>query len=194
MIPETLRLADYGLGHDERAEHPQPVASRLGPRFYDWQLVQSADESWRECHLHARNLLGAHEYALLLAELIERRAADGEDYLDLSDGRVHAQAARRRWLPDGPARNLLPRLRGRRSLLDHGDHPPQRRSSWTTPPTVNSSTGSIPAAIWTTSATAVGGATSPQSPSAERWLRVAEDRADYRASTPPEDSQPDLFE
>ena len=67
MLPETLRLADYGLGHDDRAQQPQPVASRLGPRFYDWQLVQSADESWRECHLHARNLLGASEYARLIS-------------------------------------------------------------------------------------------------------------------------------
>ena len=81
MLPETLRLAGYGLGHDERARHPQPVASRLGPRFYDWQLVQSADESSRECHLHARNLLGAHEYAHLLVEQIERRASDGADYV-----------------------------------------------------------------------------------------------------------------
>ena len=83
MLPETLRLADYGLGHDERARHPQPVASRLGPRFYDWQLAQSADESWRECHLHARNLLGVHDYALLLVEQIERRAPDGEDHSGL---------------------------------------------------------------------------------------------------------------
>ena len=80
MLPETLLLADYGLGHDDRARHPQPVASRLGPRFYDWQLVQSTDESLRECHLHARNLLGGHEYAHLLVEQIERRAADAEDY------------------------------------------------------------------------------------------------------------------
>ncbi len=83
VLPETLRLSDYGLGHDERAKEPQPVASRLGPRFYDWQLVQSANESWRECHLHARNLLGAHGYAMLLVDLIERRVAEGEDYLDL---------------------------------------------------------------------------------------------------------------
>ena len=68
MLPETLRLADYGLGHDDRAQHPQPVASRLGPRFYDWQLVQTADESWRECHLHARNLLGADGYASLAVD------------------------------------------------------------------------------------------------------------------------------
>jgi hypothetical protein len=56
MLPETVRLADYGLGHDERAKHPQPVASRLGPRFYDWQLAQTAEESWRECEIHAKNL------------------------------------------------------------------------------------------------------------------------------------------
>jgi hypothetical protein len=58
LLPEALRLADHGLGHDERAKHPQPVASRLGPRFYDWQLAQTAEESWRECEIHAENLQG----------------------------------------------------------------------------------------------------------------------------------------
>jgi hypothetical protein len=69
MIPETLRLADYGLGHDDRAKQHQPVASRLGPRFYDWQLAQSAEESWKECHLHARNLLGEEGYKRLLEDI-----------------------------------------------------------------------------------------------------------------------------
>lgn len=76
MLPETLRLADYGLGHDERAREHQPVASRLGPRFYDWQLAQSAEESWRECHLHARNLLGKHGYLDLLAEVLRDASVD----------------------------------------------------------------------------------------------------------------------
>ena len=67
MLPETLHLADYGLGRDDRAQQSQPIASRLGPRFYDWQLVQTAEEAWRECHLHARNLLGADGYARLLS-------------------------------------------------------------------------------------------------------------------------------
>lgn len=58
MLPETLRLADLGLGHDERAKHPQPVRARLGPRFYPWQLTQSVEESWAECEMHARKLLG----------------------------------------------------------------------------------------------------------------------------------------
>jgi hypothetical protein len=69
LLPETLRIADYGLGHDDRAREHQPVASRLGPRFYDWQLTQTAEESWRECHLHARNLLGEAGYQKLLADI-----------------------------------------------------------------------------------------------------------------------------
>jgi hypothetical protein len=72
MLPETLRLADYGLGHDERAKHHQPVASRLGPRFYEWQLAQSVEESWRECELHARNLLGESGYQNLKAGIASR--------------------------------------------------------------------------------------------------------------------------
>jgi hypothetical protein len=69
LLPETLRLTDYDLGHDERAKEHQPVASRMGPRYYDWQLAQSPEESWKECHLHARNLLGAEGYAQLLERI-----------------------------------------------------------------------------------------------------------------------------
>jgi hypothetical protein len=56
MLPDTLRLADYGLGHDDRAKEPQPVASRLGPRFLPWQLEQGVEESWEECARHAERL------------------------------------------------------------------------------------------------------------------------------------------
>jgi hypothetical protein len=56
MLPETLRLADYGLGHDDRAKEAQPVASRLGPRFLPWQLEQTAKASWEECERHAERL------------------------------------------------------------------------------------------------------------------------------------------
>ena len=61
QIPERLCLAEHGLGHDERAKHRLPVASRLGPRFYDWQLVQSREEAWDECRLHTCNLRGVTE-------------------------------------------------------------------------------------------------------------------------------------
>ena len=68
-LPETLRLADYHLGHDGRAQKHQPVATKLGPRFYDWQLAQSPEEAHAEAHLHARNLLSEHGYRRLLADL-----------------------------------------------------------------------------------------------------------------------------
>ena len=64
-LPETLRLADYGLGHDDRAKEPQPVAARLGPRFLPWQLEQSIEESWAECERHARAILGDGDFERL---------------------------------------------------------------------------------------------------------------------------------
>lgn len=69
MLPQTVRLADYGLGRDGRAGEHQPVRDHFGPRFHDWQLAQSTEESWRECRLHARNLLGVEGYATLIDEL-----------------------------------------------------------------------------------------------------------------------------
>lgn len=61
MLPETLCLADLGLTrtvdagvYDDRAQVPQPVRARMGPRFLDWQLAQSVEESWAECEAHAR--------------------------------------------------------------------------------------------------------------------------------------------
>jgi hypothetical protein len=69
MLPETLTLADYGLGHDDRAKHPQPVASVLGERFLPWQLEQSVEDSWKECEMHARNILGPDGFTDLMAEI-----------------------------------------------------------------------------------------------------------------------------
>jgi hypothetical protein len=75
MLPEALRLTDYGLGHDDRAQEYQPVSSTLGPRFYPWQLQQSSEESWEECERHAE----------VLAKLIphgnpeNNRGSDGDD-------------------------------------------------------------------------------------------------------------------
>ncbi len=57
-VPHEVRLADHGLGRDERARVPQPVAGRLGPRRLEWQRTQSQEEARRERVLHARNLLG----------------------------------------------------------------------------------------------------------------------------------------
>ena len=85
MVPEKLCLGDYGLGHENRAEHRQPVASRVGSRYCDWQLAESTDESWRECHLHARNLLGARQYAALRTETDPLRRPHDSDAPDADE-------------------------------------------------------------------------------------------------------------
>ena len=192
MLPETLCLADYGLGHDDSAR-PQSVASRLGPRFYDWQLVQSLDDVTRESHLHARNLLGVDGYARLLARLIDGRAVAGGAGLDLltdrhmhrllgDDGYVTAlvEVRARRFLDEdaywtaadalrdaGDPRGdryaqLLDRLR-LRGLLDDADY---RCRSGSNPPAT---------------------ADAPQ-------LKVAESAPAYRAATSGDDGQGELFE
>jgi hypothetical protein len=67
QLPQILRLADYGLGHDERASAPQPVAARLGPRFLPWQLEKDAATSWAECEAHAALLDQLWRHARTLA-------------------------------------------------------------------------------------------------------------------------------
>lgn len=99
MLPETLRLADYGLGHDERAEHPQPVRTRLGPRFFDWQLGQSVEESWAECELHARNLLGEEAFARLRAELRGEPVPAARETPLAAEGRSPYGGAQKRLFP-----------------------------------------------------------------------------------------------
>ena len=56
-LPETLRLADYGLGHDERSQHPQAVAVALGPRFYEWQLMGDHRSEIAEVATHAHHVV-----------------------------------------------------------------------------------------------------------------------------------------
>ena len=201
MLPETLRLADHGLGHDERARHPQPVAGRLGPRFHDWQLARSTEESWRECHLHARNLLGAHDYARLLAEVIERHAADSaandgdddDDYLDL----LTDPFTRELTGEDGYVTALL-EVRAR-NLLDE-------TAWWTTVDDLRTG-GHLAADRYgqlLDSLHARGLLDDlgyrrrrghyPPAPSHEPLPRVAEPEADYHRNAPPKDGQTDLFE
>lgn len=56
MLPETLRLSDYGLGHDDRARQSQPVASQFCDCFLPWQFNEDVEQSWEECRRHAENI------------------------------------------------------------------------------------------------------------------------------------------
>lgn len=77
MLPDALRLDDLGLGHDRRAKEPQPVRSRLGDRFLPWQLDQSVEDSWKECELHSRNILGEAGFAEIQSKLRGEDSATG---------------------------------------------------------------------------------------------------------------------
>lgn len=64
MLPKTLCVKELGATRtvevdtwDARAALPQPVASRMGARFLDWQLAQTPEESWAECERHAKAIL-----------------------------------------------------------------------------------------------------------------------------------------
>jgi hypothetical protein len=78
QLPETLRLADYALGHDDRAREPQPVAARLGPRFLPWQLEKDAATSWAECEAHATLLDQLWRHARSLSGAPEAQSSTGD--------------------------------------------------------------------------------------------------------------------
>lgn len=68
LLPEQLCLADFGMGHDSRAEEAQDVARHFGPRHLDWQLTEDLDRSWKECEAHAE-LIRAIVPAIYAAEV-----------------------------------------------------------------------------------------------------------------------------
>ena len=79
MLPDELRLSDYDFGRDSRASILQPVACRLGARFFERQSARTVDEYWEEVHLHARNVLGAVSYCSLVAHVIYRHGLSVHD-------------------------------------------------------------------------------------------------------------------
>jgi len=72
MIPEMLT---YKINNDRTIAFDKPdgktvaVRERLGPRFLDWQLAGTPEESWQECEMHARNILGEEGLAKLMEEI-----------------------------------------------------------------------------------------------------------------------------
>ena len=186
LLPETLCLADYDLGHDERAQHPQPVASRLGPRFYDWQLTQSPEESWKECHLHARNLLGSDAYASLLVDLMaDTSGTDEGRFTALTD------QFKRDLLGDEGYIEVLIDLRARNLLYDHAywnGVEDLRRQGHLEDELYDQLVSSLDRRGLLDDHGPVGFRED------ERRLRAADGTADYRAENPTEDGQRGLFE
>ena len=82
MIPEKIRFIqreDGTLDFDTPDSEEYEVRSKLGPRFYDWQLEGSPEESWKECEMHARNILGDEEFERFMAEIENENMGYKED-------------------------------------------------------------------------------------------------------------------
>lgn len=58
------RLKEVGLEEfiKEDWQFPKEIQDKLGQRFLDWQLKGTPEESWAECEMHAKNILGEEEY------------------------------------------------------------------------------------------------------------------------------------
>lgn len=65
------RLKEIGIEAflKEDWQLPEDVAEAMGPRFLDWQLEKSVEESWKECEEHARAFLGDEEYEEFIKNL-----------------------------------------------------------------------------------------------------------------------------
>lgn len=65
------RLKEVGIENflKEDWQLPEDVGKATGPRFLDWQLEKSVEESWAECEEHARAFLGEEEYEKFIEEL-----------------------------------------------------------------------------------------------------------------------------
>lgn len=96
MIPETLTYKaneDGTITFDTVDGKTVQVREHLGPRFLDWQLAGTPEDSWLECEMHARNILGEKKFNELLSGSIadngdrekERRDVARESSTDLTD-------------------------------------------------------------------------------------------------------------
>lgn len=65
------RLKEVGIDEfiKEDWQLPPDVQEALGPRFYDWQLQGTPEESWAECEYHAKQMLGEEGFKKFMYEL-----------------------------------------------------------------------------------------------------------------------------
>lgn len=82
MIPEKLKFSvreDGTIDFDDPNGTEYEIASKLGPRFLDWQLEGTPEESWKECEMHARNILGEKGFEEFMSKLNEEpQTSSGE--------------------------------------------------------------------------------------------------------------------
>ena len=93
LIPETITYAirpDGTVVFDTPDGITVPVRDRLGPRFLDWQLEGTVEESWAECERHARAILGDEEFERMMksGDEVEQVMKKAEGQMDLKGGQM----------------------------------------------------------------------------------------------------------
>ena len=65
------RLKEVGLDEfiKEDWQFPEEIQKQLGPRFLDWQLKGTPEESWAECEYHAKQILGEEGFKKFMEEM-----------------------------------------------------------------------------------------------------------------------------
>jgi len=64
-------LKEVGLEKfcNEDWQLPADIQEKLDPRFLPWQLEGTPEESWKECEMHARNILGEEEFKNYIVDI-----------------------------------------------------------------------------------------------------------------------------
>jgi hypothetical protein len=90
MIPEKINFIqrDEGLLEFDTSDSiTYEVRSKLDNRFLSWQQDNTPEESWKECELHARNILGDEGYKKFQEEINnQKHVKDDTTYLSLNGG------------------------------------------------------------------------------------------------------------
>lgn len=64
-------------------QFPADIQEKLGPRFLPWQLEGTPEESWKECEMHARNILGEEEFKNYIVDIDKKEVTkETVEFLD----------------------------------------------------------------------------------------------------------------
>jgi hypothetical protein len=72
MLPERISFVQRDNGiieFDTPDSQSYEVRSKMGERFLPWQLKGTPEESWKECEMHARNILGDEGFERSMKEI-----------------------------------------------------------------------------------------------------------------------------
>lgn len=80
-------LKEVGLEKfcNEDWQFPADIQEKLGSRFLPWQLEGTPEESWKECEMHARNILGEEGFKNYMRDIDKKEVK--QDKVEFQDKR-----------------------------------------------------------------------------------------------------------